>query len=343
MFHAFRRIHFVSFVWLFIAIGSVNVAQEVLSDVSENLATRGHPIDDAVPAEIMQLPYTRQLELFADQPLSAFGSGSSAALTNPAMDSYLSSQQPLTVAPFPLTDRPTLLVDRLLRDQCNFYSPDSLIVIGAGLGVGAVIANTSADESIQRHLQSSLRNANSDDWLESLHANKELGDGRYTLPVFAGAWLLGNLLPEYEFSRRTATWGERTLRGFVVGAPPVLVLQHLTGGSRPGEMSSGSHWEPFQDNNGVSGHAFMGALPFITAAKMSDKLVWKAGFYAASTLAPLSRAADRAHYPSQVALGWGLAFMAATAVHGTDNPNARWRLLPTANAMGTGMALEYRF
>ncbi len=209
---------------------------------------------------------------------------------------------------------------RLIDDQLNFYSPDSLLLMGFGLGTGAVFANTTLDGDIQRHLQSSLRHANSDDWLESLHANKELGDGRYTLPIYAGAWALGSLLPESEFSNNSKTWGERTLRGFIVGAPPVLLLQKVTGGSRPGETPAGSDWEPFRDNNGVSGHAFMGALPFITAAKMSDKLGWKVTWYAASTLAPLSRAADGAHYPSQVALGWGMAFLAATAVHSTRQP-----------------------
>lgn len=235
------------------------------------------------------------------------------------------------------------LFDRVLQDHLNFYSPESLAFIGVALGTGAIVANTTMDESFQRHLQSSLRNANSDDWLESLRANKELGNGRFTLPVFAGAWLVGQTLPQYEVARFTGLWGERTIRGFVIGAPPVLALQHLTGASRPGENASGSHWEPFRDNNGVSGHAFMGALPFITAAKMSEKPLAKVGFYAASALAPLSRAADGAHYPSQIALGWGLAFVAATAVHGTENPDSRWRLLPTVSPFGTGMALEYRF
>ncbi len=163
------------------------------------------------------------------------------------------------------------------------------------------------------------------------------------LPVYAGAWALGSLLPESEFSHNSKTWGEQTIRGFIVGAPPVLLLQRATGGSRPDETAVGSEWQPFQDNNGVSGHAFMGALPFITAAKMSDKLGWKVTWYAASALAPMSRAADGAHYPSQVALGWGMAFLAATAVHTTDSPNARLRILPTATVQGSGMALEYRF
>ncbi len=92
---------------------------------------------------------------------------------------------------------------------------------------------------------------------------------------------------------------------------------------------SGIH---FRDNNGISGHAFMGALPFITAAKMSDDLRVKLFFYAGSALTPLSRVNDNAHYPSQVALGWWMAYLAASAIDSTDNPNAKWKFYPTRPA-----------
>ncbi len=280
-----------------------------------------------------------ELPLYSNDPNSArIDDGQESQLSGLIGPSGITDDPLFTARP-----RTTSLPTRLINDQLNFYSPESLLLLGAGLGVGAAVANTTLDGDIQRHLQSSLHHANSDDWLESLHANKELGDGRFTLPIYAGAWALGSLLPESEFSNGSKVWGERTLRGFIVGAPPVLLLQRATGGSRPGESTTGSEWEPFRDNNGVSGHAFMGALPFITAAKMTDKIGWKVTFYAASTLAPLSRTADGAHYPSQVALGWGMAFLAATAVHSTDNPNARWRVMPTTTPNGSGMALEYRF
>jgi hypothetical protein len=52
----------------------------------------------------------------------------------------------------------------------------------------------------------------------------------------------------------------------VVGAPPLYVMQQVTGSSRPGEGSAGSHWHFLNDNNGVSGHAFIGAVPFLAAS-----------------------------------------------------------------------------
>lgn len=232
---------------------------------------------------------------------------------------------------------------RLWSDQKNFYSPESLTLLGSGLAVGGGMANTSIDAGIQRHFQTSVRGATSDEWFETLHASKELGNGMYTLPVFASAWVAGELLPDSTLAETGGLWGERSLRSFVVGAPPLIALQQLTGGSRPYESSSGSNWQPFQDVNGVSGHSFMGSLPFITAAKMTDNKAYKTLFYAGSAIAPLSRVNDNAHYPSQVALGWWIAYLAASAVHATDNPESKWRFYPYLSGSGTGLMAEWRF
>jgi len=240
-------------------------------------------------------------------------------------------------------DRPATLWGRLWDDQKNFYSPESLTLLGGGLIVGGAMANSSIDDGIHRHFQSSVRGATSDDWFESLHASKELGNGMYTLPVFATAWAAGELFPESELVETGGRWGERSMRGFLVGAPPLIVMQQLTGGSRPTETDESSEWHPLRDNNGVSGHAFMGSLPFITAAKMTENRGYKFLFYAGSTVAPLSRVNDNAHYPSQVALGWWMAYLAASAIDSTDNPNARWRFYPSSTDDAAGMLAEFRF
>lgn len=240
-------------------------------------------------------------------------------------------------------ERPDSLISRMWDDQMNFYSAESLTLLGGGLIVGGAMANSSFDDGIHRHFQSSVRGATSDDWFESLHASKELGNGMYVLPVFATAWAAGELFPENALSRTSGRWGERSLRGFVVGAPPLIVMQQLTGGSRPTETDESSEWHPFRDNNGISGHAFMGSLPFITAAKMTDNRGYKLLLYAGSTIAPLSRINDNAHYPSQVALGWLMAYLAASAIDATDDPNSRWRFYPYSNGDGSGMMAEFRF
>jgi hypothetical protein len=240
-------------------------------------------------------------------------------------------------------DRPASLVERMWDDQKNFYSPESLTLLGGGLVIGGAMANSSIDDGIHRHFQSSVRGATSDDWFESLHASKELGNGMYTLPVFATAWAAGELFPDNAFVETSGRWGERSIRGFIVGAPPLIVMQQLTGGSRPTETDESSEWHPMRDNNGISGHAFMGSLPFITAAKMTENRGYKVLFYAGSAIAPLSRVNDNAHYPSQVALGWWMAYLAASAIDATDNPNARWRFYPYSTGDGSGMMAEYRY
>lgn len=233
---------------------------------------------------------------------------------------------------------------RVLNDHRNFYDGHSIRLLAGGFLAGAAIANTQLDQEIQDHFQVSVRGATSDEWFEFLHANKELGNGIYTLPVFAGAWALGEYFDESPVLVKSSEWGERSLRSFLVGAPPLILAQKLTGGSRPGEHGDGSsHWSLLADNNGVSGHAFMSSLPFINAAKMSENRWLKTTFYAGSLLGPLSRVNDHAHYPSQVALGWWMAFVAASAVDQTQVADGRLRLYPYSTSSGYGALLEFTY
>jgi len=232
---------------------------------------------------------------------------------------------------------------RLLHDQSNFYSKESLVGLGIVFGAGALMANTQTDEQLQKHFQSSVRGAMSDEWFEFLHSNKELGNGVYTLPVFGAAWLANEYIEGPPMLEAFGLWGERSMRGFLVGAPPVIVGQKLTGGSRPYENSETSEWHPFHDDNGVSGHAFMSALPFITAAKMADSPWKKTFWYSASALGPLSRMNDNAHYPSQIGIGWAMAYIAATAVIQTDTGRRGWSLVPNSAQASSGAAMQYRW
>ena len=240
-----------------------------------------------------------------------------------------------------LRERP--LLSRLWSDQQNFYSSESLVGLATLFGAGALMANTQADQQLQNHFQSSVRGATSDEWFEFLHANKELGNGVYVLPVMGVAWIADECFTSSPYLDGVGLWGERSMRAFLVGAPPLLLMQQVTGGSRPTETFENSEWHPLHDNNGVSGHAFMSSLPFITAAKMTEK-PWEKGFwYAASTLGPLSRVNDNAHYPSQVGIGWGLAFLAATAVAQSDTGIRPFRILPHAPSGDNGFALQFQW
>ncbi len=233
---------------------------------------------------------------------------------------------------------------RVMDDHRNYYGMKSLRMLAGGFLAGAAIANTQLDHEIQDHFQSSVRGATSDEWFEFLHANKELGNGIYTLPVFAGAWALGEYFHDSPPLAVSSEWGERSLRSFLVGAPPLILAQKLTGGSRPIEDGvDSSHWSPWADNNGVSGHAFMSSLPFINAAKMTENRWLKTTYYAGSLLGPLSRVNDDAHYPSQVALGWWMAFVAASAVDRTQFADGRLQLYPMATSDGYGALFEFTY
>jgi hypothetical protein len=224
----------------------------------------------------------------------------------------------------------------VVNDYQQFYSPDGMIWLAGGLGVAAVMANTGFDEHFVRdaYLENIVL-APSDELYEQLHEPKFLGEGYYTIPVFAIAALAGPI-SDAPVVTRAAEWGQRSLRSIVVGAPPLFALQWLTGGSRPTESAESSEWQPFHDNNGVSGHAAMGAIPFISAAKLTDRIWLKSGLYAASTLPGLSRINDDAHYFSQAMLGWWIAYLAESAVDRSCNGSScrTWQIYPSSDGAG---------
>lgn len=235
------------------------------------------------------------------------------------------------------------LLGRVWQDHRNYYSLRNLGRVGVGVAAGAVIANTDTDEKLNDAFQENVRGADTDEWSEYLRVHKDLGDGLYLLPVYGGAMAAAALLDESECAGSFGEWGERSLRATLVGGPPMLLAQRVTGGSRPGERGDASHWRPLSDENGVSGHTFMGAVPFLTAAEMTDNLFAKSAFYAASTLVGLSRINDEAHYPSQAFLGWWMAYAASRTVDATQDgrDESGWRIVPLEPGTGDGAGVEW--
>jgi PAP2 superfamily len=252
---------------------------------------------------------------------------------------YDPSLPSITDTPLANTSQRLSLPKRIWNDHVHFYSPDSLALLAGGFSLGAIGANTGFDQSLQDYSQSDI----GDSTKHFFHQSKDIGDQNWTVPIFASAWVAGRLYSGSEEMGPVGTWGERSMRGMIVGFPPLLGLQRLTGASRPDESSDGSQWNPFNDNNGVSGHSFVGAMPFITAAKMTQSRGQKALLYAGSTIVPISRVLDNAHYPSQIVLGWWVAYLAASAVDVTENPEHRWRILPFTSQDSTGILAEFKY
>ena len=228
----------------------------------------------------------------------------------------------------------------LCTDHRNYYSWNTLGDFLVALGGGAILANTSLDDDFQSWYQRDVRSQGTD-----RHAAfwKTFGEGQIFIPAFLGLAVAGTMCEHaWPVMGIGGEFGERVTRGYVVGAPSMLLMQFTLGGSRPDETSVGSQWKPFDDTNAVSGHAFMGAVPFITAAKMTDNRLAKCTLYACSTFTAWSRVNDHDHYLSQACLGWYMAYLACRAVDLTENGGSCYTITPMVapNTMGLAVIME---
>ena len=204
----------------------------------------------------------------------------------------------------------------ITADYKQFYLANNLKNLAIGMGIAGVLANTVVDGKIQTWYQESTKNEDTD---RIAKAVKPFGNGRITIPVFLGFALIGELTKTTSIGSAAGEWGKRSLRAILVGIPPLLLLQNILGASRPTE--SNSYWRPFNDDNAVSGHSFMGAVPFLSVAMMVNNVFLKYCFYFGSTLTGLSRINDNAHYFSQTALGWWLSYLATRVVDKVTRQN----------------------
>lgn len=198
---------------------------------------------------------------------------------------------------------------QLRTDHKQFYAKKNLY-LGAGLlTLGAILAHSPIDRDVQNWYQSEVRTSRSDNFAAFV---KPFGSGRQVLPVYLTAAAFGHFLPKGCLLQPVAHWAKLSLRTIIIGAPPVVALQRILGASRPSERNA--HWHPFKDDNTVSGHAFMGAVPFLSAAKMAQSAIIKSGLYLASTFTAWSRLNDNKHYLSQILMGWSIACLASQSI-----------------------------
>lgn len=206
-----------------------------------------------------------------------------------------------------------------------------MIKLGIGVGGAGILANTSIDGDIQKYYQDDIRDESTDSMSKILKAP---GEFFFTIPLLVGTRFFLKDTPAGE-------WAQKSLRAMIVGAPAGLIMQRVTGASRPSEGNS--KWKPFKDGNGLSGHAFVGAVPFITAARMNDDQYLKGMFYGLSILSGLSRINDNKHYFSQIAFGWSLAFLSCNAVDKTDHKNKTTFLITPLSGKGVAVLISRVF
>lgn len=201
------------------------------------------------------------------------------------------------------------------RDFCTYFQTDNLLEFGNFFVAAGILANTGLDRTVK------------DIWLEDFKSNstdkfftipKAIGGlSFYYFPIYLTAMGVGYWRDHDCFGNVLYQWGYRNLRGFLVGGLQQIIMAPTLGSGRPCKNQP-SKWQPFKYRTGVSGHAFFGALPFVTAAMMTDPPILKALLYIGSTLPGVSRINSNAHYASQVLLGWALAYFSARAIYESD-------------------------
>jgi hypothetical protein len=237
-----------------------------------------------------------------------------------------------------LPARAEAIKETIFSDYKNFYSLGNLGRLGAGLGMGAILANTSMDRDVRDWYQGDVRDGTTDNLSQAVG---DLGSSAVAVPAFAGAALIGEFTKDSPLGSVVGEWGRRSLRAFITGGPPLLFLQYGLGGARPTEGDS--HWRPFSEDNSVSGHSFNGAIPFLTAARMVENPYLKWSLYLASPLIGLTRINDDQHYLSQVSLGWWLAFLAMESVDKTEARKKEVSVIPIPIHDGLGVLVTMRF
>lgn len=246
-------------------------------------------------------------------------------------------QTPAKAAEYKSTSSTNGVVSTVARDYRNFYSEDRLIRLGIAFGLGAVAANSNIDIHIRDWTQEQAannttapQNPETDD---SLFA-KTFGETKLMVPIA----LLAASLNTISSNTAIGNWGANTSRAYIVGLPALWGTQIITGASRPNETPEGSAWRAANDYNGVSGHAFMGATPFLTIAAMNPERAWiRYPAYLLSTATGLSRIYDDKHFASQVALGWYLAWESVDSVMDTNKRRRRFTVSPMMGIDGYGI------
>lgn len=249
--------------------------------------------------------------------------------------------------------------NRTLLGMGKYYRIETALNYGVALGIGAVLANSACDEKVDRWYHKRAYQHETEDLVRF---TKVIGNGYYAIPVLLVSsyayryWEAWHTDRYEDFSDSFAVSGirflgetsSRSAQAIFIGFPTLLLGQRILGASRPHEELWGSDWKFWSDDNGISGHAFIGAVPFITAAQLSQTRTWKTVFYLCSVVVGAGRIHDDHHYLSQVILGWYLAYLSCRAVQQAQPIDGAemgrgLTVFPVFQRESVGLGVEFRW
>ncbi len=198
------------------------------------------------------------------------------------------------------------------------YGRRSFLKLGIALAGAGLLAYSGADEAIEGLHSGTIRNKVSD----NLSQVFKFGGERF----WFGNWALVGAMDAWVRSNSFTRWGRANFEAMVVGLPVLWTLQRGLGANRPSSDDGNPRWHPMKAANSASGHAFIGAVPWLTLAKRHQLLPVKVAARVASAATGWSRINDRKHYLSQVILGWTIAWNAVSAVN--DQPDETSSIIP---------------
>ncbi len=229
--------------------------------------------------------------------------------------------------------------DNVFRDFANYYTTSTLGEFIVILAPAAVFANSDWDADVGNWYQAHIRSASTD---RAANYFRPLGEGTYLIPIYVSAKFVGEYFDDLPGMALLGEFGDRTSRALLVGGLPFLAVQGLTGGGRPQLYVDESYWRPFHSSHGASGHAFLGALPFLALAGMTDEPLAKCFFYACSPWTGFTRINDNVHYISQVWLGWWMAYLGTEAVYKTEKEKCPFVVTPMCTPEMTGVGVVFQ-
>ena len=187
------------------------------------------------------------------------------------------------------------------------YGRRSFLRLGGAAALAGVLAYSGVDTAAESYHAGTLRSQGTD---RVAHWLKFFGERFWFVN-----WLAVAAIDGWWRSGAFSRWGRKNFEAMIVGLPTLWTVQRGLGANRPSSDDGSPRWRPLAADNSASGHTFISAVPWLNLAARCGYWPVALGSRVASLATGWSRLNDRKHYPSQILLGWVIAFNAVAAVN----------------------------